>query len=440
MEEKNDQIGAFARTIDWRQGLSIAIGVPLLILPSIGYFTKYVWAFSIFIWLFSIFQGFMQNLAYGEMASMFPDASGLPGFAQEVFKELKFKRWELGKLIGGFSAWSYWFAWNAVLAIFSLLIGQYLHGLIPAFASIDLGVLSLLAGIIIFTLLIVISYFGLAGGAVLGYILSFLSIIPLIALSVMPFIKGNFHLANINNSFLPTDWNWDFKHIMILFGIMAMAQWSACAWETAAIYAPEYKNPKKDIPKALFYCGFICIFTFLLVQTACIGALGVEAVIAEPFSPMLLLARQSFGEIGALITVLMLIASMVLIIQTAFLGSARAMHSMAKEGNLPKIFGKTNKYGTPIFAMIFTALFNLGLIFLKTPSAILSASAIGYVFANGISLFAFYKAYNDKKFVQLSRDFRAPKGWGKVALFFGILNIPLYLFGIMILNSIDMGW
>ena len=28
------------RTIDWKQGLAISIGVPLLILPSIGYFTR----------------------------------------------------------------------------------------------------------------------------------------------------------------------------------------------------------------------------------------------------------------------------------------------------------------------------------------------------------------------------------------------------------------
>ena len=74
------------RTVDWKQGLSIAIGVPLLILPSIGYFASYVWSFSIIIWLVSVIQGFFQNIAYGELATMFPDASGLPGYAQKVFQ------------------------------------------------------------------------------------------------------------------------------------------------------------------------------------------------------------------------------------------------------------------------------------------------------------------------------------------------------------------
>ena len=34
--------GSLERTIDWKQGLAIAIGVPLLILPSIGYFASYL--------------------------------------------------------------------------------------------------------------------------------------------------------------------------------------------------------------------------------------------------------------------------------------------------------------------------------------------------------------------------------------------------------------
>ena len=73
------------RSIDWKQGLAIALGVPLLILPSIGYFTGYVWAFSIAVWGLTIFLGFFQNLAFGELATVFPKASGLPGYTQTIF-------------------------------------------------------------------------------------------------------------------------------------------------------------------------------------------------------------------------------------------------------------------------------------------------------------------------------------------------------------------
>jgi amino acid transporter len=441
MSDENSENGGLQRTIDWKQGLAIALGVPVLILPSIGYFANYVWAFAIIIWALSVFQGFMQNFAYGELATMFPKASGLPGYAQSVFRSRDANnKYDRSKLLGGFSAWSYWFAWNPVLAIFSILIGSYLKGLVPAFAGVPDLAIYLASGAVVFLFLILVNYRGLSGGATLGYILALLSLAPLIIISLAPFVTGQFEMSNITGSWLPSDWSWDLEHILILLGLMAMAQWSACAWETAAIYGPEYKQPKSDVPKALFICGSICLVTFILVQAACTGALGVEGILAEPLSPMLTLAQMTLGPIGGSLAILMLIAAMVLIIQTAFLGASRAMYSMSEEGNLPKFFGKMNIHGTPVNAMIVIALFNIGFIFLKTPSAILAASAIGYVCANGISLFAYVKAKLDSDFSKLERPFKAPKGWQYVALLFGIFNLPLCLIGVVYLNSLEVGW
>ena len=428
------------RTIDWKQGLAIAIGVPLLILPSIGYFASYLWSFAIIVWGLSVFQGFMQNLAYGELATVFPHASGLPGFAQNVFKGKGKDKYDKGKLIGGFSAWSYWFAWNPVLAIFAILVGSYLHGLIPALSGFSEYSLSLGAGIFIFGALIIINSRGLSSGATMGYVLAVLSLAPLAIITLSPFVSGDFVLANITSSWLPTDWAWDLHHILILLGIFAMAQWSACAWETAAIYGPEYKKPGSDVPKALFSCGIVCLFTFILVQMSVTGTLGIDGVLAEPISPMLPLAQAAMGPIGAYISIIMLVAAMVLIIQTAYLGSARAMHSLATEGNLPRIFGKINSNGTPVFAMIVIGIFNLALISLGTPTAILAASAIGYVCANGISLFAYVKAKTDPTLAARDRPFKAPTGWKNVAMLFGLFNLPLCLIGVVYLNSLEIGW
>ena len=441
MSDENSENGGLQRTIDWKQGLAIALGVPVLILPSIGYFANYVWAFAIIVWILSVFQGFMQNFAYGELATIFPKASGLPGYAQSVFGSSKGdKKYDKGKLLGGFSAWSYWFAWNPVLAIFAILIGSYLKGLVPAFAGVPDLVLYLASGAVVYLFLILVNYRGLAGGATLGYILAVLSLAPLIIISIAPFITGHFELSNITGAWLPTDWSWDVNHILILLGLFAMAQWSACAWETAAIYGPEYKEPKSDVPKALFICGAICLVTFILVQAACTGVLGIKGILAEPFSPMLPMAKMTLGPIGGSLAILMLIAAMVMIIQTAFLGASRAMYSMAEEGNLPKFFGKMNIHGTPVNAMIIIAILNMGFICLGTPAAILSASAIGYVCANGISLFAYVKAKFDPRFSKLERPFKAPGGWQYVALFFGLFNLPLCLIGIIYLNSLEVGW
>lgn len=432
------------RSIDWKQGLAIALGVPLLILPSIGYFTGYVWAFSIIIWDLIIFLGFFQNLAFGELATIFPKASGLPGYTQTVFGSNSNKsnkgKFKLGKFIDGFSAWSYWFGWSPVLAIYAILIGSYIKGLVPSFAAFPDTLLSLLVGALIFGSLAVINSKGLKNGARAGYILAVVSLIPLIVITIAPFLTGDFHLANITGSWFPADWIWDLKHILILFGIFAMAEWSACAWETAAIYGPEYKNPNTDTPKALLVCGGICLVLYVLVQTSVIGTLGVEGVLSEPISPMLPIANLTLGTLGASIAIIMLIGAMLLIIQTAFLSSARSIYSMSVEGNLPAFLSKLNSHGHPMNAMIVDAMFNMCLILLGTPTAILAASAIGYICTNGISLYTYVKVRNDPELSKLERPFKAPRGWKNIAMVTAILNIPFFLVGIIYLNSLELGW
>ena len=161
---------------------------------------------------------------------------------------------------------------------------------------------------------------------------------------------------------------------------------------------------------------------------------------AEPVSPLIPVAQAVFGQAGSVITIIMLIAAMVLIIQTAYLGSSRAMHSMSTEGNLPRVFGKTNRHGTPFVAMLVIGAFNLVLISMGTPAAILAASAIGYTCANGISLFAYVRAKKHPAFATLERPFKAPKGWKHVAMIFGLFNLPLCLIGVVYLNSLEIGW
>ena len=441
-ENHSDGHDGLKRSIDWKQGMAIALGVPLLILPSLGYLPMYVSAAAIVIWGLSVLQGFIQNAAYAEMATTFPKASGLPGFAQHVFRTENYKgKYDKGKLIGGFTAWSYWFGWNPILAIFAILVGGYLHGLFPVLGETFTEYqLALISGLVIFAGLFVVNWFGLKDGAILGYILAAISLIPLVILAVAPFATGHVDLANITGNWLPADWSWDLHHILMLFGIFAIAQWSASAWETAAIYGPEYKNPAKDVPKALLGCGIICLVLYILLQTAVIGVLGVEGVQAEAVSPLIPVAQAVFGQAGSVVTILMLIAAMVLIIQTAYLGSSRAMHSMSTEGNLPKRLGKTNRHGTPFVAMLVIGAFNLVLISMGNAAAILAASAIGYTCAHGISLFAYVKAKKHPAFADLERPFKAPKGWKHVAMLFGLFNVPLCLIGVVYLNSLEIGW
>lgn len=421
MTEEN---AGLARTVSWKQGMFIALGVPLLVLPSLYDVASIVWGLCIVVWTVSVLQGFVQNLAYGEMVTLFPNATGLPGCAQAVFTNPDNKGGiDKGKLIGAFSAWCYWFAWCPVVAIFTMMIGDYLIQMfsltLEGWSAVGLY---MVVGLFIVILMYILGTRGLEGGAKVGTILALISMIPIIIILLGALATGMFEFGNISADFTPPGWSWNFEEIVLLLGCFGLAQWSACAWETAAIYGPEYKEPGKDVPKALFACGFICLIMYFFVSTVVYGSLGQDGIAAVGIATLAPIAEFAFGEFGSYIALFFLIVAMVLIIQTGFLGSSRTLYSMSLEGNLPKWFGKANKNGMPANAMIFVCIFNMILVFIIEVSAcvlsasstlmtVLTASALGYCLANGIALAAFVITRKSPRFKEMDRPFKAPSGW-----------------------------
>lgn len=438
-EESKSVRNEYERTIDWKQGFAIGMGIPVLVLPSIGYLASYIWAAAILVWGLSVCQAFVQNTAYGELATAFPQESGLPGYSQRVFDNNSYSNYSRGKFIGGFSAWGYWFAWNPALAICAILIGSCIQGLIPELAGINSTMFSLICGGVVFGSLSLVSARGIGNGARLGLILAIMSIIPISILAIGPVITGSFQLSNITGALWPTGWSWDLGSILIIFGLFGIAEWSTC-FEGVVVFGPQYKNPGSDVPKALFGAGIVCLIFFVMVQASTTGTLGITGILAQPISPFVPIAQMTFGTLAGGILIIMLVAALVLCILTCYLVSGGAMQAMAKNGYLPGSLAKLNPRGVPVRALIVTAIFNMFLIFLGTPIAILTASAFGYMFANAISLLAYYKAKTDPEMSKLPRPFKAPRGYKYVALIMAIFNVPFCLIGVAYLNASASGW
>jgi amino acid transporter len=389
----------------------------------------------------SVLQGFLQNMAFGELATTFPNASGIPGFAQEIFKSKdgKKRKYDRGKMIGGFCAWAYWFVWAPGLAIFIMVIGIYLGGLFPSIAAMDPLTLNLILSLVILGGLALIASRGLKASARLGLAVAVFTIVPMLIIVIAPFLTGNFHLENITSSLVPATWTWDGDHVMLILGLIVIAQWSACCWEVVAVYGPEYKKPSKDLPKALFVSGAFCLVMYVLIQVSVIGTLGVDWA-NDPYAvPLQMVADAAFGSTGATVMILLLIATMIVLIQIGYSAAARAMHSMSIQGNLPRFFAKTNSKGEPMRAVIVVALFNLGLVFMGSPISILAASAIAYVVAFAIGLAAYVKAKRDIELKNLERPYKAPRGWIYVAAVLAVLQVPFLIIGAIYINNLEYG-
>ena len=165
------------------------------------------------------------------------------------------------------------------------------------------------------------------------------------------------------------------------------------------------------------------------------GEIGQDGLHDAGYHSLHPIAIAAFGEVGGMIALVVLIIAMILIIQTGYLGSSRAMHSMAREGNLPAWFGKLNDHGMPVHAMLFVSVFNTILMFVlcvlpmagidTSVMTVLSASAMGYAIANFVALAAFVKSRRDPKFKDLPRPFKAPGFYTYVGAFMCCMQIVL---------------
>ena len=423
------------KSIDWRQGVIIAMGVPILILPGIYDIAGTAWGLSIFIWTISVIQGFAQNLAIGELAAAL-ETPGIGGCAQKIFTKPNGGRFGVGKFMGAFTAWSYWFTWTPVIPIFTCTAIDYItkyleYGLgIGPFDDNIMFAFQILFSIAVYSLIIYVGSKGLSGGAKMGLILALIAIVPLLVVVITPLIGATvgdassgltgFSLDRIFENLVPEGWGWGAGDFMMVFGMFAYAQWCACAWESAATYGAEYKTPGKDVPKALISAGLICLALYFMVPFVVYGMMTPGQIDDWGISTMYPIAQFDFGSIGLVIALILFTAAMIMLIQTAFLGSSRTLYFMGHEGNMPKIFTYTNKNGAPLVAMFFQ--FTMGVIFViiihfGSVGMILAASSFGFCFALGSAMLAYITSYRNPRFKDLERPFKAPKGWYYVACF-----------------------
>ncbi len=188
-------------------------------------------------------------------------------------------------------------------------------------------------------------------------------------------IIGFFYVNPVNwTPFLP-------NHISgVMKGVSAVF-FAYIGFDAISTTAEECKNPQRDLPRGMFYSLIICTILYILVALVLTGMLSYSKLNVGDF-----LAR-AFNErglnwLGGCIALGAVIAttSVLLVFQ---LGQPRIWMSMARDGLLPKRFGKIHpKYKTPTFATIVAGLL------VGIPSLILDSDLVTDLCSIG-TLFAF---------------------------------------------------
>ena len=208
------------------------------------------------------------------------------------------------RILAPLSLWSNWLAWTPVLAIGAGLGAGYLLSIFFDVNSpintwqwtlADLGFISkdltlrinatFLLGVAIMLVVFAIQHRGILRTANLGDS-AIASLVPLFIVCVIPLLAGSVQghnflpftpLATNNGQVVPSAW--DKSGILLFLGGLFIAAWSAYAFETSVCYMSEFKNPGRDMPRAIIVSGLICIVAYVTVPVVFQGVLGTQKML-----------------------------------------------------------------------------------------------------------------------------------------------------------------
>jgi amino acid transporter len=450
--------GELGKGTNWWGAFVLGLAGTILVTGIVPYAAQGLGAASIPLLALLTGAGVVLCLLLAELAAMMPHRTGgLPSYAYETFSPLGRN---VGRHVGGFSAWAYWLGWFPVAPINMILASAYVASLfhlpggktLQPFGSIGapIGVTVLVISIIGTLVMFVPCYFGIRLGAGFATVLGVLSMLPLTAFIVIPLVTpGAMHWSNLAGFHLPQGT----KASLPLFAAWAFVMtWSVLAMEAAACYLGECADPHRDAKISMSVEGGYGFGVYVLTAVVILGVVGVPANI-DPLTIYTKVMQVVFGE-GSFVTWLIgipLIVALLLSVLNAIAGSARGLYQVAHDGLLPRWFMRVNRHGVPARAMSFNLVAAIVVLFFGSPVRIYVFSNMGYLASIVLALIGYfiYRQYRP----ELVRPVRMPGfarwvalgaalvlgfvwlygGWHSPALVVGEKSSELFFLGIAIL-------
>src|SRR4051794_18036940 len=281
------------KTISWFDGFVVALANPSFLITGLGASVLGLggWG-AVILWTVSVIVGALHNYVYSELAAMFPKLSGgIAIYAHEAWKKYL-------SFVGPVAAFGYWIGWSVVLSATGVVVGflvqaQFYTSSAAASSSWNhsghfLGIPLYFSFPIALTIVIIIAIWtfnvlGMRPAVWVGYVTGALLLIPLAVIMFLPYVTGNWHSSNMTSgahvdygSLGDTGWT------LVIVWLYAMC-WSSYGMECCATFAPEYRDPVRDTPKALRVAAIFGVIVYGLLPLGAIGTFGAGNLTASNY-------------------------------------------------------------------------------------------------------------------------------------------------------------
>lgn len=127
------------------------------------------------------------------------------------------------------------------------------------------------------------------------------------------------------------------------------------------------KNPRRNVPVAIFASIIIVIIVYLLISVVTLGNLSLDQVVKAQENALAIAAKPFLKNFGFLLISIGALFSISSALNATLFGGANIAYSLAKDGELPEFFERKiwfksteGLYITAGLGLIFALLFNMG--------------------------------------------------------------------------------
>jgi amino acid transporter len=413
------------KAMTWWDGFVIALANPGFLIAALGASIGVLGTTgAVVLWTISVLLGALQNNVYAELATMFKDKpGGIALFAHEAWRKY-------ASFVGPIATFGYWFAWSSVLAVNGLVVGTLIQAEFfsdstwaETGAGFDLN-LAIVLGMVAMILVWGFNVMGVRPAVWFGYVTGGALLLPAAVLMFLPYVTGDWESSNMT---------WEIGAgggLGLALTWLYFMGWSSYGFETVAAFAPEYKDPERDTPRALRASAAFSVVVYALLPLGIGGTLGTAAIADDPtFIAFYTTAfDQIVGNFLGTVMVLCLIGGLLLSMNTATMDGSRALFGISKDGMTVRELGVLNGFNVPGRAMTLDLLLNLFLItYFAGAIEIIAAGNLGYMLAHVFALSGFLLLRKDRP--EWPRPIRLPSIWVPIAGALALINLALIVIG-----------
>lgn len=275
-----------------------------------------------------------STYSYAKLGAKFPTAGGAVEFLT--------RGWGTVTMSGGINLFM-WIGYIISIALYAQGFSAYAATFFTSNPT-PLLIKSIASGVVILFTIV-----NMLGAGSVGKAETFIVIVK-VSILILFAVAGLFFIDTENLS--PSHWS-NTEHIFFGAGVLFIG-YEGFGLVTNA--AANMDNPSKTLPKALYLSVFIVIIIYLAVSITVTGNLSTKEILASKDFALAEAAKPFLGLLGFKLIAIAALFSTSSAINATLFGSANVSYMIARDGQLPEIFSRSEWKGATGGLLITSAL------------------------------------------------------------------------------------